>query len=68
MGRFFFDLEGKHSASDPTGLPFESELDAFRAAQMLAVEIGSIRPNLRGNTWVAVTSRKRNGEAYYVTV
>jgi hypothetical protein len=68
MGRFFFDLEGKHSAIDPAGLPFESELDAFRSAQMLAVEIGSIRPHLRGNTWVAIMSRKRDGDAYYVSV
>jgi hypothetical protein len=68
MGRFFFDLQGKHSATDPTGLPFESELDAFRAAERLAVEIGSARPQLCGNTWVAVISRKRDGEAFYVSV
>jgi hypothetical protein len=67
MDRFFFDLEGEHGASDPTGLPFENELDAFRAAQKLAAEIGDIRPNLCGNTWIAVMSRKR-GEAYYVSV
>jgi hypothetical protein len=36
MGRFFFDLQGKHHAIDPTGLPFDTELDAFRAAQRLA--------------------------------
>jgi hypothetical protein len=42
------------------------ELDAFRAAQRLAGELWSIRPHLRGNIWVAVVSRKRDGEAYYV--
>ena len=68
MGRFFFDLQGKHSVTDPTGLPFESELDAFRAAQRLAEEIGTTRPSLCGNTWVAVISRKRDSEAYYVSV
>jgi hypothetical protein len=68
MRRFFFDLEGKQSASDPAGLPFESELSAFRSAQTLALELGSIRPQLRGNTWVALMSRKRDGDAYYVGV
>jgi hypothetical protein len=68
MGRFFFDLQGQHKARDPTGLPFENELDAFRAAQKLAAEIASTRPYLCGNTWVAVISRKRDGEAFYVSV
>ena len=68
MGRFFFDLQGRQDARDPTGLPFETELDAFRAAQRLAVELSSARPNLRGNTWVAVVTRKRDGDAYYVSV
>jgi hypothetical protein len=64
MGRFFFDLQGKHSASDPTGLPFDSELDAFRSAQTLAAELGSARPSLRGNTWIAVVSRKREAKPF----
>jgi hypothetical protein len=68
MGRFFFDLQGKHNASDPSGLPFDNELDAFRAAQRLAAEIANTRPSLRGNTWVAVLSRKRNSGAFYVSV
>jgi hypothetical protein len=68
MARFFFDLEGKHNASDPTGLPFDTELDAFRAAQRLAAELWSTRLHLRGNTWVAVMPRKRDSEAYYVSV
>jgi hypothetical protein len=68
MGRFFFDLQGVQNTNDPTGLAFETELDAFRAAQRLAAEIGSARPQLCGNAWVAVVSRKRDGEAYYVSV
>ena len=67
MGRFFFDLQGTQNSNDPTGLPFESELGAFRAAQRLAAELWSTRPSLRGNTWVVVT-RKRDGDAYYVNV
>ena len=67
MTRFFFDLQGTQNANDPTGLPFETELDAFRAAQRLAAELWSTRPSLRGNSWVAV-SRKRDGDAYYVSV
>jgi hypothetical protein len=67
MGRFFFDLQGSQDATDPTGFAFETELDAFRAAQRLAVELSITRPNLRGNAWVVVT-RKKDGEAYYVSV
>ena len=68
MGRFFFDLQGRQDARDPTGLPFETELDAFRAAQRLAAELSRTRPNLRGTTWVAVVTRKRDGDTYYVSV
>ncbi len=67
MARFFFDLQGTQNANDPTGLPFETDLDAFRAAQRLAAELSSARPNLRGSTWVVVT-RKSDGDAYYVSV
>ncbi len=67
MARFFFDLQGTQNANDPTGLAFETELDAFRAAQQLAAELWSTRPGLRGNTWVVVT-RKRDGDTYYVSV
>jgi hypothetical protein len=67
MGRFFFDLQGAQNANDPSGLPFESELDAFRAAQRLATELSRTRPNLRGSTCVVVT-RKGDGDAYYVSV
>jgi hypothetical protein len=67
MARFFFDLQGTQNANDPTGLPFENELDAFRAAQRLAADLWRTRPNLRGGTWVVVT-RKDAGDAYYVGV
>jgi hypothetical protein len=67
MARFFLDLQGAQNASDPTGLPFETDLDAFRAGQRLAAELWNTRPSLRGNTWVVVT-RKRDGDAYYVSV
>jgi hypothetical protein len=62
-----FYIQGTQNANDPTGLVFETELDAFRAAQRLAADLWSTRPNLRGNTWVVVT-RKRDGDAYYVSV
>jgi hypothetical protein len=67
MVRFFFDIQGIQNIDDPAGLPFENELDAFRAAQRLATELWSIRPSLRGNSCVVV-SRKRDGDAYYVSV
>jgi hypothetical protein len=67
MMRFFFDLQGIQNVNDPTGLAFETELDAFRAGQRLAAELSSIRPNLRGSTCVVMT-RKDVGDAYYVSV
>lgn len=67
MGRFFFDLQGAQDTKDPTGLAFETELDAFRAAQRLAWELSRTRPNLRGSTCVVVTL-KGGGDAYYVSV
>ena len=67
MARFFFDLQGAQNTDDPGGLPFESDLDAFRAAQRLAEELSRARPNLRGNTCVVVT-RKVGGNAFYVSV
>ena len=67
MARFFFDLQGAQTVNDPTGLPFENEMDAFRAAQRLARELSRTRPYLRGSTWVVVT-RKSDGDTYYVSV
>jgi hypothetical protein len=67
MKRFFFELQGAQNAHDPTGFAFETELDAFRAAQRLAAELSSARPSLRGNTCVVVI-RKGVGDAYYVSV
>jgi hypothetical protein len=67
MARFFFDLQGAQNANDPTGLPFETEIDAFRAAERLAADLWNTRPSLRGNTWVLVT-RRTDGDAYYVGV
>lgn len=57
MKRFFFDLEGKQSISDPGGLLLHSELQALRAAQRLAAELANSRPDLRGNTSVVVTAK-----------
>ena len=67
MGRFFFNLQGAQTINDPTGLPFESDLDAFHAAQRLAKELSRTRPNLCGSTCVVVI-RKDTGDAYYVSV
>ena len=67
MRRFFFDLQGIQNVNDPTGLAFETELEAFRAGQRLAAELSSARPNLRGSTSVVVIL-KDVGDAYYVSV
>lgn len=67
MARFFFDLQGARNTHDPGGLPFDSDLDAFRAAQKLAEELSRAQPDMRGNTCVVVT-RNDGGDAFYVSV
>jgi hypothetical protein len=64
MKRFFFDLEGESNVSDPGGLLFYSELDAFRAAQRLAAELADSRPDLRGKASVVVASRREHNYCY----
>jgi hypothetical protein len=49
MKRFFFDLQGAQNTNDPLGLFYESDLEAFRAAQRLARDLSTARPQLRGN-------------------
>lgn len=65
--RFYFGLHGSKTLEDTLGLPFDSDLAAFRAAQFLAKEIAAIRPALCGSTCVAVT-RKGSLDAYYVSI
>jgi len=65
--RFFFGLQGARNIHDALGFAFETDLAAFRAAQELAAELSSTRPNLRGNTCVVVT-RNDCGDIYYVSV
>jgi hypothetical protein len=48
--RFYFGLAGSKTLEDTLGLPFPSELAAFRSAQTLAKEIAETRPLLRGTT------------------
>jgi hypothetical protein len=67
MTRFFFGLAGARNINDDFGLLFEDEVVAFRAAQELATELSSTRPNLRGKSCVVVTRSDRR-EASYVGV
>lgn len=67
MARFYFNLVGKQNIDDPGGFAFETELQAFRAAERLAQDLATTQPPLRGTTCVVVTRRDR-GEAYYVSV
>ncbi|MDA9481258.1 hypothetical protein XI07_04265 [Bradyrhizobium sp. CCBAU 11445] len=67
MLRFYFNLEGSQNVEDPFGLAFETELQAFHAAQCLASDLAIAQPALRGTTWVVVARRDRD-EAYYVSV
>lgn len=65
--RFYFGLQGTRNIDGALGFAFETDLAAFRAAQELAAELFSTRPNLRGNTCVVVTRNDR-GDVYYVSV
>ena len=55
MKRFYFNLEGNANLTDPGGLVFYNEIEAFFVAQKLARELADSRPDLRGNTAVVVT-------------
>jgi hypothetical protein len=65
--RFYFGLRGARNVDDALGFEFESDLAAFRAAEELAAELSSTRPNLRNNTCVVVT-RNDGDDAFYVSV
>jgi hypothetical protein len=65
--RFYFNLAGSKMLEDTLGLPFPSELAAFRSAQTLAKEIAETRPLLGGTTCVVVT-RKSSVEEFYVSI
>jgi hypothetical protein len=67
MGRYYFDLQGAQNASDSGGLAFESDLDAFRAAERLATELPTARLHLKGKACV-VLSRKDSEDIYWVSV
>jgi hypothetical protein len=52
--RFYFNLAGSKMLEDTLGLPFPSELAAFRSAQTLAKEIAETRPLLGGQpAWLS---------------
>ena len=55
MKRFFLGLGGGCNVDDPSGLRFETELQAFHAAENLARELSEARPSLQGNTWIMLT-------------
>jgi hypothetical protein len=67
MKRFFFNLRGAENTDDPFGLVYAGELEAFRAAQRLADDLSKARPNLHGNTCVAVARRDAD-DLYLVSI
>jgi hypothetical protein len=67
MKRFFFNLQGAQNTSDPVGLLYSTDLEAFRAAQNLASELFKTRPHLHGNTWVVI-ARKEADDLYFVGI
>jgi hypothetical protein len=54
MKRYYFGLRGGKNVEDRVGLPFEDDLQAFQAGERLAAELSEIRPELHGNTCVAI--------------
>lgn len=67
MKRFFFNLQGAQNTADPFGLFYESDLEAFRAAQRLARDLSMARPQLRGNTCVVI-AKKEIGDLYFISI
>jgi hypothetical protein len=67
MKRFFFDLQGGQDTRDQQGLPFRTELDAFRAANRLAAELARTRPELRGNMCIVVR-RSMTDDSYCIGI
>ena len=67
MKRYFIGLGGTRNINDPYGFRFETELQAFRAAEKLARELSEARPSLQGNTWVALT-QDGSGSIYCIAI
>jgi hypothetical protein len=67
MKRFFFNLRGTQNTTDPVGLLYDSDLNAFRAAQTLAHDLSQVRPRLHGNTCVVI-QRKDADDLYVISI
>ena len=67
MKRFLFNVCGACTVDDELGIRFDTELQAFRAAQRMARELAHVRPSLRGRAWIALT-REGSEEAYCVGI
>jgi hypothetical protein len=67
MKRFFFNLCGARVVDDQLGIRFNTDLQAFKAAERMARELAAARPILRGKAWIAVT-RDGSAEAYCVAI
>ncbi len=68
MKRFFFDLQGGQYTRDDSGLPFKTDLEAFRAAKRLAGELTAARPDLHGNTCIVVRHGSNSYDGYYISI
>jgi hypothetical protein len=67
MKRFFFNLCGACVVDDALGICFDTESQAFKAAQRMASELARVRPSLRGRAWIALT-REGSEEAYCIAI
>jgi hypothetical protein len=55
MKRFFFNLCAARDVEDRWGIRFETELQAFRAAQRFARDLAEVRPALCEKAWISLT-------------
>ena len=67
MKRFFFDLCGAQKVNDTIGVRFQTELQAFRSAERLALELAETRPLLQGAAWIAV-GREGSADIFLLSV
>jgi len=67
MKRFYFNLCAARDVYDPCGMLFDSDLQAFRAAQHLASDVGRVRPALRRRAWICLT-KEQSADTYCVSI
>jgi hypothetical protein len=68
MPRFHFDLLGACAVHDQQGMLLEDCEVADRHAEKMATDLGAVRLELHGKTFLVMTDKHRNGHTYCVAI